>query len=94
MAKKREPSVYLPDSWFEKVEDDNVHKLEDAANRVAGNVDSEYNPGVLMRRDRNGRPVALIALRVPWGIAAQAKTGELTRAAAKAGMHVTRYRDG
>lgn len=92
MAKKKRPQVYLSDEWFTRAEEELVPDLEAKAREIAGNVPSKYDTGVLLRRDRNGKPVALISLQHPQGVAIQAKNGTLTRAAANAGVDVHRYR--
>lgn len=89
MAKKM--FIKLPDSWFEQVEEAMVPDLEAAAREVAGNIPSEYESGVLSRRDRNGRPVVLVTLMEPHAALLQARYGILTRAAAQAGIKTGRY---
>lgn len=46
---------------------------------------------VTMKRDKHGRPVAMMTIPHPSGLAMQAKNGALTRAAASQGMDVHRY---
>lgn len=65
--------------------------LERAAREVQKNVPSNYKVGVIVDVDRRGRPRAMIAITEPGGLAAQAKHGVLTRAAAAAGLDVHRY---
>lgn len=89
MAKKM--FIQLPDSWFEKVEEAMVPDLEAKAREVAGNIPDKYESGVLIRRDRNGKPVALVSLMEPHGALLQARDGVLTRAAAQAGLKTGRY---
>lgn len=91
MAKQKQPSIYLSDAWYEAAEDAMVDQLEDAGHEIAGNIPSKYDSGVLMRRDRNGRPVVLVSLQHPNGVAIQAKNATLTKAAAAAGVDVHRY---
>lgn len=68
-----------------------VPDLERAAREVQSHVPAGYKVGIVIESDRNGRPVAMIAIMEPWGLAAQAKHGVLTRAAAAAGLDVHRY---
>lgn len=65
-------------------------QLEAAAKRVAGGVVGA-STGVEMDKDRNGDPVARVAITEPHGLAIQARTGALTRAAAAQGMDIHRY---
>lgn len=65
--------------------------LERAAKQVESNLPSGYRTGVVMGKDRTGRPRAMIAVMEPFGLQAQAKRGLLTRAAAKAGLDIHRY---
>jgi hypothetical protein len=63
-----------------------------AGRNIAGRVPAEIasaNSENLM--DRNGRPVAMVALTEPNGLAIQAKHGTLTRSAAEEGADVHRY---
>lgn len=82
----------IPDSWFEKAEEMLVPQLESKGREVSSNVSSQYETGVLVRKDRNGRPVALVSLMHPNGVLIQAKDGVLTRAAAQAGLKTGRYK--
>lgn len=91
MAKVGKMRLNIPDEWFEAVEDANVDYLEAKARQAGANLPAKYDSGVLMRRDRNGRPVALLALMHPRGALLQAKSALLTRAAAQAGIEVNRY---
>ena len=64
-------------------------QLESAAHKVADAVPRDT--AVEMGLDRNGRPVAMVAIALPNGLAIQARTGALTRAAAENGMDIHRY---
>ena len=64
-------------------------KLEAAARKTAAAI--PYTTAVEMGLDRNGRPLAMLAIARPNGLAIQAKTGILTRAAAEQGMDIHRY---
>lgn len=68
-----------------------VPDLERVAREIQAHVPAGYEVGVLIENDRTGRPVAMVAIMEPWGLAAQAKHGILTRAAAAAGLDVHRY---
>ena len=81
--------IDIPDSWFDDVREGLAPELEAAAKRVASNIDGKT--GVRMQRDRQGRPVAMVTLQEPGGIARQVKNGVMTRAAAQAGLDVKRY---
>lgn len=91
MAKK-DPGLWLdiPDEWFmdllERAEPDLEAKANEVANSITG-----VETTVTMRKDRNGRPVALVTLAEAKGIAMQAKHATLTRAAAAQGLDVHRY---
>ena len=61
---------------------------------IASKLPADQNPGTLERRDRNGRPVCLVAMRTPEALKVQARTGVLTRAAASMGLDVKRYSGG
>lgn len=64
-------------------------QLKEAADKVAAGVGA--STGVEMDTDRNGRPVAMVAITQPNGLAIQARTGALTRAAARQGLDIHRY---
>ena len=65
--------------------------VEQAAKQVASNIPAKYRTGTLSRLDRKGRPVTLVALQEPNGVALQAKYGLMTKAAAEAGLDIHRY---
>lgn len=50
-----------------------------------------YPAGYELVRDRNGRPVVMIALTDAKGLNAQIKHGVVTRAAAQEGLDINRY---
>lgn len=91
MAKK-DPELWLdiPDEWYQEALELTEPDLEATANEVARSI-TGVETTVTMRKDRNGRPVALVTLAEAKGIAMQAKHGTLTRAAAAKGLDVTRY---
>lgn len=95
MAKKSgRVELYFTEKDIEKIWDLVEPELNERAEAGMATVPEKHNPGTLSKRDRNGRPVVLTALRVPWGLSAQAKRGYLTRAAASQGLDVTRYSGG
>jgi len=65
-----------------------------AGKSIASKLPADQKPGTLERRDRNGRPVCLVAMRTPEALKVQARTGVLTRAAASEGLDVKRYSGG
>lgn len=79
----------IPDEFFDKAREALAPQLEAKAREVAASVDGKT--GVLVRKDRKGRPVALVTLMEPDGVRRQVREGVLTRAAAQAGLDVRRY---
>lgn len=69
-------------------------QLDVAGKSIASQLPADQNPGTLMKRDKNARPVCLVAMRTPEALMVQAKTGVLTRAAAGMGLDVHRYSGG
>lgn len=94
MAKK-DPGLILnlPEEWYMDLLERTEPDLEATANAVANSI-SGVKTTVMMRKDRNGRPVALVALAEAKGIAMQAKESTLTRAAAAQGLDVHRSKFG
>lgn len=74
-------------SWLNQV---SPPVLEKVANAIAGRI-TGVPVSVTLRKNRQGRPVALITLTHAKGLASQAKHGTLTRAAAHEGVDVRRY---
>lgn len=64
-------------------------QLESAAKKVAASI--PHPTATQMGLDRNGRPVAMLAITTANGLAIQARTGVLTRAAAEQGLDIHRY---
>lgn len=63
-----------------------------AAQEMAGNIDGDLPVSVRLTSSKSdGRPVGLVTITHAKGLASQAKHGTLTRAAAQAGLDVTRY---
>lgn len=63
--------------------------LQDAAEAVAAGIDGPVD--IYQEVGRNGRPYALVVFAHPKALLSQAKHGTMTRAAAEAGVDVTRY---
>ena len=100
MARVGKVVLNIPDEWFIKQLQSQAPELEAAANKVgatlkstakSANGDGAPNVLVSMKRDRGGRPVAMVILAEPNGVAQQAKRGVVTRAAAANGLDVHRY---
>lgn len=64
-------------------------ELEKTGKAVANKVDADTT--VTMKRDQNGRPVAMVTIAEARGLALQAKHGSITKAAAQEGLDVHRY---
>lgn len=64
--------------------------LTKAGRAVESGLDG-YRGSVVRENNRDGRPVALVALAEPNGLAIEAKHGTLSNAARAAGLKVTRY---
>ena len=62
-----------------------------AAQLVEKELPPGYKTAIEVDTDRNGRPRSMIAIAEPKGLAAQAKHGLLTRAAAAVGLDIHRY---
>lgn len=78
--------------WLRETHAGNVeHTAEEVANAVRAAVPSDVPVKTLHKTDENGRPVSLVTVAHASGLARQARDGVLTRAAAAAGLDVTRY---
>lgn len=88
----KQPGIWLdiPDEWFEEVLEMTYPAVEEAGNAVASSI-TGVDTTVTMKRDYEGRPVAMVALAEAKGAAMQAKHGTLTKAAANQGLSVVRY---
>ncbi|WP_257202950.1 hypothetical protein [Corynebacterium cystitidis] len=97
MAKVGKPRLVLTDEWFDEAMEVVRSDVSEAAEVIAGAVRTEVPNDVPVevshKTDRNGRPVSLVVIAHASGFARQAKHGTLTRAAAKAGLEVTRYKE-
>lgn len=60
---------------------------EEMVKNIPDNVEVLTKSGV----GENGRPFAMVTIAEPKGVAMQAKHGTLTKAAAAAGLDITRY---
>lgn len=97
MAKAGKPKFLLNKETFRKVTATVRPDVEAAARKVAasvrGKVPDEVPVTTLSRHGNDGRPVVLVTIAHPSGLARQAKHGVLTRAAAENGLEVTRYKE-
>ena len=96
MAKSEKPRLELSKETVAGLWDVLAPQLESKAKAaVAGIATSDGTKAVVtMKRDRNGRPVAMLVIPHPEGLEMQAKDGVLTRAAASMGADVHRYKQG
>lgn len=91
MAKVGKPQLNIPDEWYRENLTALAPQLQAKAQAVASSVDGDVPVTVTMKTDRHGRPVALVTIAHAKGLAMQAKSGALTRAAASQGLDVHRY---
>lgn len=94
MAKAGKPKFKLGDDfaeWSQLVRGD----VSAAAERVAASMDvpDDVPVSVTHKTGDDGRPVSLVTIAHASGLARQAKSGVLTRAAAENGLEVTRYKE-
>ena len=103
MAKVGKAFVKIPDSFFASIENAYAPQLEATAKAVAADMESEAarrvtssnvvpETSVTMAKNKNGRLTAIILLRHPGALALQARHGVMTRAAARNGLDVHRYK--
>ena len=90
MAKDDGLWLDIPDEWYQDVLEQTAGDVEAVA-RAAAASSTDVETTVTMKRDYEGRPVAMVALAEAKGAAMQAKYGTLTRAAASQGLRVVRY---
>ncbi len=90
MAKNNGLWLDIPDEWFEEVLELTYPMVEAAGNAVASSI-TGVETTATMKRDREGRPVSMVALAEAKGAAMQAKHATLTKAAANQGLNVVRY---
>lgn len=95
MAKAGTPRFKLNREEFAELMESVRPQLQEKAAAVAASARSNVPEDVeVTTRDstsRDGRPVVLVTIAHPSGLARQAKDGTLTRAAAENGLEVTRY---
>lgn len=88
MAKKA--SLRLDSKGLNKALQALAPQIQAVGQKVADGVPNAQT-GVEMGLDRNGRPLVMVAITEPKGLALQARTGALTRAAAAQGLDIHRY---
>lgn len=95
MAKAGKPRFKFNEQQFGEIMRQVQPAVSEHAQAVAAAAKAKLPADVSVEtRDvvgNDGRPVTLIAIAHPSGMARQAKDGVLTRAAASTGLEVTRY---
>lgn len=92
LAKKSKPFLKLDNKQIGKILESTAPAIHATAKNVAGSVEHWDHPvNVYDTHSEKGRPVSLVVLSHPSALAAQAKYGVLTRAAAKQGLDVHRW---
>lgn len=92
MAKANKPTIVFNDkAIMDAVAENCWGDIEAAGQAVAAAVQIDAQVKTMMQRNRSGRPVCLVTIMHPKGMASQAKHGTLTRAAASTGLEITRY---
>jgi hypothetical protein len=81
----------LPDDFWQQLLEAATPLVQQAGQRVASGVPAEMNADVRMKKDKGGKPVALVAMRVPQARAAEAKHGYLIQSAVSSGLDIHRY---
>lgn len=81
----------LPPEFFEQLVASAEPLVQQAGQRVASGVPADMDADVQMKKDKNGKPVALVAMRNPQARAAEAKHGYLIRSAVSSGLDIHRY---
>lgn len=91
MGQKPNLVLSVPSPEFEKIlAQTSKPALKNVAHEVSDSINAPTNVSVF--NNEQGRAVAMVTVVHPKGMAMQAKHGALTRAAAKAGLDVKRYR--
>lgn len=99
MGQKQEPKIFLDFKKLSKWAETELRPvLRQHAEGIADDVrksigDSDVEVGVWSSSGGQGRPVEVVTIRHPSGLARQAKHGILTGAAAKRGLTIRRSRD-
>lgn len=92
LARSRKPFLKLDKKQIAAVVQSTAPAVGAVARNVASSVDHWDHPvNVYDTKNEKGRPVSLVVLSHPSALAAQAKYGVLTRAAAKQGLDVHRW---
>lgn len=95
MAKARKPKFKLNRKAFRQLAEGVRPELEAHARSVAESAAASLPGDVPVETssetNQEGRPVVLVAIAHPSGVARQAKDGVLTRAASASRLEVTRY---
>lgn len=81
----------LPEGFWRQLLAASEPLVQQAGQRVASGVPGDMNADVQMKKDVNGKPVALVAMRAPEARAAEAKHGYLIQSAVSAGLDIHRY---
>ena len=81
----------LPEAFWKQLLAAAEPLVQQAGQRVASGVPADMDADVQMKKDQNGKPVALVAMRVPQARAAEAKHGYLIQSAVPSGLDIHRY---
>lgn len=73
------------------IQENTLPLLEAAAEEMVKNISDGVEVLTKSGVGENGRPFAMVTIAEPKGVAMQAKHGTLTKAAAAAGLDITRY---
>ena len=73
------------------IQENTLPLLEAAAEEMVKNIPDGVEVLTKGGVGENGRPFAMVTIAEPKGVAMQAKHGTLTKAAAAAGLDITRY---
>lgn len=73
------------------IQENTLPLLEAAAEEMVKNIPDGVEVLTKSGVGENGRPFAMVTIAEPKGVATQAKHGTLTKAAAAAGLDITRY---
>lgn len=73
------------------IQENTLPLLEAAAEEMVKNIPDNVEVLTKSGVGENGRPFAMVTIAEPKGVAMQAKHGTLTKAAASAGLDITRY---
>ncbi|AMJ43686.1 hypothetical protein [Corynebacterium stationis] len=96
MAKSKSGFTFAPDDFDElmKIVQPQVDEAGEAVHKaVTARVPGDVPVTSTSQIGDNGRPVSLVTIAHASGLARQAKSGVLSRAAAEVGLEVTRYEE-